>query len=231
MTSFKTAQIASALPHIDKVLFVVDRKDLDYQTMKEYDRFQKGAANSNTSTKVLQRQLEDKNAEGNHEEFKIIITTIQKIDFFVSKNKSHDVYKKHVVIIFDECHRSQFGDMHTKIVKSFKNYHLFGFTGTPIFAANAGQGGNPLLRTTPQVFGDLLHTYTIVDAINDGNVLPFRIDYINTVKMKEGVQDKSISAIDAERAMADLNRIREVVSYILDHFDQKIGRASCRERV
>ena len=226
MTSFKTAQIASALPHIDKVLFVVDRKDLDYQTMKEYDRFQKGAANSNTSTKVLQRQLEDKNAEGNHEEFKIIITTIQKIDFFVSKNKSHDVYKKHVVIIFDECHRSQFGDMHTKIVKSFKNYHLFGFTGTPIFAANAGQGGNPLLRTTPQVFGDLLHTYTIVDAINDGNVLPFRIDYINTVKMKEGVQDKSISAIDAERAMADLNRIREVVSYILDHFDQKTKRNS-----
>lgn len=219
LTSFKTAQIASALPHIDKVLFVVDRKDLDYQTMKEYDRFQKGAANSNTSTRILQKQLEDASSH-------IIITTIQKLDVFISKNKSHDVYKKHVVIIFDECHRSQFGDMHAKIIKSFKNYHLFGFTGTPIFAANAGQSGNPLLRTTPQVFGDLLHTYTIVDAINDGNVLPFRIDYINTVKMKEGVQDKSISAIDAEKAMADPDRIREVTSYILDHFDQKTKRNS-----
>ena len=219
LTSFKTAQIASALPYIDKVLFVVDRKDLDYQTMKEYDRFQKGAANSNTSTRILQRQLEDSTSH-------IIITTIQKLDVFVSKNKGHEVFKKHVVIIFDECHRSQFGDMHSKIVKSFKNYHLFGFTGTPIFAANAGSGGNPLLRTTPQVFGDKLHTYTIVDAINDGNVLPFRIDYINTVKMKDGVTDKNVSAIDTEKALADAGRIREVVSYILDHFDQKTKRNS-----
>lgn len=219
LTSFKTAQAASALPYIDKVLFVVDRKDLDYQTMKEYDRFQKGAANSNTSTKILQRQLEDSTSH-------IIITTIQKLDVFVSKNKGHDVFKKHVVIIFDECHRSQFGDMHTKIVKSFKQYHLFGFTGTPIFAANAGSGGNPLLRTTPQAFGDKLHTYTIVNAINDQNVLPFRIDYVNTVKMKDNVQDKDVSAIDTEKAMADPNRIREVVGYILDHFDQKTKRNS-----
>ena len=219
LTSFKTAQIASALPYIDKVLFVVDRKDLDYQTMKEYDRFQKGAANSNTSTRVLQRQLEDGTS-------RIIITTIQKLDVFVSKNRGHEVFKKHVVLIFDECHRSQFGDMHAKIVKSFRNYHLFGFTGTPIFAANAGSGGNPLLRTTPQAFGDKLHTYTIVDAINDGNVLPFRIDYINTVKMKDGVKDKSVQAIDTDKALADPNRIREVVNYILDHFDQKTKRGS-----
>ena len=219
LTSFKTARIASALPYIDKVLFVVDRKDLDYQTMKEYDRFRKGAADSNTSTRVLQRQLEDSTS-------RIIITTIQKLDVFVSKNKGHEVFRKHVVLIFDECHRSQFGDMHAKIVKSFRNYHLFGFTGTPIFAANAGSGGNPLLRTTPQAFGDKLHTYTIVDAINDGNVLPFRIDYINTVKMKDGVKDKNVQAIDTEKALADPDRIREVVNYILDHFDQKTKRGS-----
>ena len=219
LTSFKTAQLASMLPYIDKVLFVVDRKDLDYQTMKEYDRFQKGAANSNTSTRILQRQLEDPSA-------KIIITTIQKLDRFISLNRTHDVYKKHVVIIFDECHRSQFGDMHRKIIKSFKNYHLFGFTGTPIFAVNASNNGNPLMKTTEQVFGDKLHTYTIVDAINDGNVLPFRIDYINTVKMKDRVEDKSVSAIDTEKALEAPERIREIVSYILDHFDQKTKRNS-----
>ncbi|WP_313120802.1 type I restriction endonuclease subunit R [Proteiniclasticum ruminis] len=217
LTSFKTAQLASALPYVDKVLFVVDRKDLDYQTMREYDRFQKGAANSNTSTRILQKQLEDSTSH-------IIITTIQKLDVFISKNKGHDLFKKHFVIIFDECHRSQFGEMHTKIVKAFKKYHLFGFTGTPIFAANAGSGGNPLMRTTPQAFGEKLHTYTIVDAINDGNVLPFRIDYVNTVKMKTNVKDKDVSSIDTEKAMADPARIREIVGYILDHFDQKTKR-------
>lgn len=229
LTSFKTAQIASSLPYIDKVLFVVDRKDLDYQTMKEYDRFQKGAANSNASTRILQKQLEDNTSH-------IIITTIQKLDVFVSKNKAHEVFKKHVVLIFDECHRSQFGDMHSKIVKTFKNYHIFGFTGTPIFAVNAGSGGNPLMRTTPQVFGGEpdkngkrvlpLHTYTIVNAINDGNVLPFRIDFINTVKMKNNIKDKDVSSIDKEKAMADPIRIREVVSYILEHFDQKTKRST-----
>lgn len=217
LTSFKTAQLASALPYVDKVLFVVDRKDLDYQTMREYDRFQKGAANSNTSTRILQKQLEDSTSH-------IIITTIQKLDVFISKNKGHDLFKKHFVIIFDECHRSQFGEMHTKIVKAFKKYHLFGFTGTPIFAANAGSGGNPLMRTTPQAFGEKLHTYTIVDAINDGNVLPFRIDYVNTVKMKADVKDKDVSSIDTEKAMADPARISEIVRYILDHFDQKTKR-------
>ena len=219
LTSFKTAQLASVLPYIDKVLFVVDRKDLDYQTMKEYDRFEKGAANSNTSTRILQRQLENYDAH-------IIITTIQKLDVFIRKNKGHEVFKKHIVIIFDECHRSQFGDMHTTITKAFQNYHLFGFTGTPIFAANAGSGGKPMLKTTPQAFGDKLHTYTIVDAINDGNVLPFRIDYMDTVKKKNGTSDKEVSAIDTERALAAPERVSEIVSYILEHFDQKTKRSS-----
>ncbi len=141
LTSFKTAQLASKLEYIDKVLFVVDRKDLDYQTMKEYDRFQKGAANGNRSTKVLQKQLEDTTS-------KIIVTTIQKLSEFVKRNKNHPVYQKHLVLIFDECHRSQFGDMHKMIVQNFKNYHLFGFTGTPIFAKNAGRTTNPDFCTT-----------------------------------------------------------------------------------
>lgn len=219
LTSFKTAQLASKMEGVDKVLFVVDRKDLDYQTMKEYDRFEKGAANSNTSTSLLKKQLEDDNA-------RIIITTIQKLDIFISKNKNHPVYGKHVVIIFDECHRSQFGLMHTNITKHFKKYHLFGFTGTPIFAVNASSGGNPNLKTTQQAFGDKLHTYTIVDAINDGNVLPFRIDYINTVKAKDGIRDEEVSSIDRERALAAPERISEVVKYTLDHFDQKTKRQS-----
>ena len=219
LTSFKTAQLASKLPYIDKVLFVVDRKDLDYQTMKEYDRFEKGAANSNTSTAVLQRQMEDPDA-------RIIITTIQKLDIFVRKNKGHTAFRQHFVIIFDECHRSQFGDMHQAITKAFKNYHLFGFTGTPIFSVNAGTGKNPDLRTTQQAFGDKLHTYTIVDAINDGNVLPFRIDYVNTVKEKDDVKDSQVRAIDIEKAMGAPERIREIVRYTLEHFDQKTKRNS-----
>ncbi|MFU0783636.1 MAG: Type I restriction enzyme endonuclease subunit [Thermoanaerobacterium thermosaccharolyticum] len=224
LTSFKTAQLASTLPYIDKVLFVVDRKDLDYQTMKEYDRFEKGAANGNTSTRVLQRQLEDRDEKGNPHEYRIIVTTIQKLDRFIRQNKQHDIYKKHVVIIFDECHRSQFGDMHQAITKNFKNYHIFGFTGTPIFAVNAPSGGNPLLKTTEQAFGERLHTYTIVDAINDGNVLPFRIDFIDTIKKPDYIDDKKVYAIDKEKALADPQRISKIVSYVLDHFDQKTKR-------
>lgn len=226
LTSFKTAQLASRLPYVDKVLFVVDRKDLDYQTMKEYDRFERGAANGNKNTKILQRQLEDKDAKGNPHEYKIIVTTIQKLDNFVTKNPDHPVLNKHVVLIFDECHRSQFGEMHTKIAKYFKKYHLFGFTGTPIFAKNAKSGGNPKLRTTEQAFGDKLHTYTIVDAINDGNVLPFRIDYVNTIKKKDGRRDKQVEAINTESALLAPERVSEVVTYILDHFDHKTKRNS-----
>ena len=219
LTSFKTAQLASKLEYIDKVLFVVDRKDLDYQTMKEYDRFQKGAANGNRSTKVLQKQLEDTTS-------KIIVTTIQKLSEFVKRNKNHQVYQKHLVLIFDECHRSQFGDMHKMIVQNFKNYHLFGFTGTPIFAKNSGRTTNPDFCTTEQAFGEKLHTYTIVDAINDGNVLPFRIDYINTIKAKEGMTDKEVEAINTEEALSSPERVSNVVSYIIEHFDQKTKRNS-----
>ncbi len=219
LTSFKTAQLATNLDYIDKVLFVVDRKDLDYQTMKEYDRFEKGAANGNRSTKVLQKQLEDTTS-------RIIVTTIQKLSEFVKRNPSHPVFQKHLVLIFDECHRSQFGDMHKMIVKNFKNYHLFGFTGTPIFAKNATNKSNPDFCTTEQAFGDKLHTYTIVDAINDGNVLPFRIDYINTIKKKEEMTDKEVQAINTEEALSSHERVSNVVSYIIEHFDQKTKRNS-----
>ena len=224
LTSFKTAQLASRLPYVDKVLFVVDRKDLDYQTMKEYDRFEKGAANGNKSTAVLTRQLENRDAKGNPHDYKIIVTTIQKLDNFIKKNPGHPVMSQHCVLIFDECHRTQFGDMHVAVTKNFKKYHLFGFTGTPIFAVNAGSGKHHNLRTTQQAFGDKLHTYTIVDAINDGNVLPFRIDYVNTVKKKEGLRDKQVEAINTESALMAPERVSEVTAYILEHFDQKTKR-------
>lgn len=219
LTSFKTAILASKMDCIDKVLFVVDRKDLDYQTMKEYDRFQKDAANSNKSVAVLTKQLEDPNA-------KIIITTIQKLGIFVKRNKNHPVLNKHIVMIFDECHRSQFGDLHKDIVKNFKKFHLFGFTGTPIFQKNAGSAGKGGIKTTDQAFGEKLHTYTIVDAINDHNVLPFRIDYIKTIKMKDGVKDKDVAAIDKEKALDADERIAAIVSYIIEHYDQKTKRNS-----
>ncbi len=268
LTSFKTARLASKLPYIDKVLFVVDRKDLDYQTMKEYDRFEKGAANSNTSTTILKRQLEDPDAHiiittiqklatfikknPGHEVYlkhiviifdechrrlkrqledpdaHIIITTIQKLATFIKKNPGHEVYLKHIVIIFDECHRSQFGDMHTAIVKNFKKYHLFGFTGTPIFSVNSGRANgrakNPEFFTTGQTFGDQLHSYTIVDAINDKNVLPFRVDYIKTMDVEEEITDEMVWDINREKVMMAPERIRIVTQYILEHFDQKTYR-------
>ncbi|MDR2653016.1 MAG: HsdR family type I site-specific deoxyribonuclease, partial [Prevotellaceae bacterium] len=237
LTSFKTAQLASKLPYIDKVLFVVDRKDLDYQTMKEYDKFEKGAANSNTSTAVLTGQLNDTDC-------KIIITTIQKLANYVKFNRHfraggnplnnhriagqarNDVFNRHFVIIFDECHRSQFGDMHTAITKKFKKYHIFGFTGTPIFAANASAAGKPNLKTTEQAFGEKLHTYTIVDAITDKNVLPFRMDYVSTMREQENIKDEKVWNIDREKALAAPARISNIVNYIRQHFDQKTKRNS-----
>lgn len=217
LTSFKTARLASQLDFVDKVLFVVDRKDLDYQTMKEYDRFENGAANSNTSTAILKKQLENPNA-------KIIITTIQKLATFIKRNQQHDVYNKEIVIIFDECHRSQFGDMHTDIIKHFKKYYLFGFTGTPIFAKNAGARKNAQLMTTEQAFGDKLHTYTIVDAINDKNVLPFRVDFIKTMALEEDIKDEDVWGIDREKPMMAPERISLVTKYILNNFDRKTYR-------
>lgn len=219
LTSFKAAQLATGLAGVEKVLFVVDRKDLDYQTMREYDRFEKGAANSNQSTSILKSQLEDPDT-------RIIITTIQKLSRFIEQNSGHEVFAGHVVLIFDECHRSQFGDMRAAVGKAFKKYNLFGFTGTPIFAENASSGGNPQLRTTEQAFGERLHTYTIVDAITDKNVLPFRIDYVNTVKSKPSAGNKQVSGIDRESALLAEERLTLVVDYILEHFAQKTKRAS-----
>lgn len=219
LTSFKAARLATTLPYIEKVLFVVDRQDLDYQTMREYDRFEKGSANSNRSTAVLKKQLEDDNV-------KIIITTIQKLSTFVKKNPNHPIYQKHLVIIFDECHRSQFGEMHRAITKNFKKYHLFGFTGTPIFGANAGAVRDPKLCTTEQAFGDQLHTYTIVNAINDRNVLPFHVDYIKTMDKDDDMKDERVWDIDREKAYMAPERISLVTEYILDNFDKKTYRGT-----
>ncbi|GAA9749316.1 type I restriction endonuclease subunit R [Helicobacter pylori] len=212
LTSFKSAVLAKELEGISKVLFVVDRKDLDYQTMKEYDKFQKDCANSNTSTKILKQQLEDSSA-------KIIITTIQKLDKFVkSHSKGHAIFNEEVVMIFDECHRSQLGSMHQAITKAFKKYHLFGFTGTPIFVQNCDKN-NPL-GTTEQKFGKCLHQYTIIDAIRDKNVLPFRVEYHNTIKAKEDIKDNKVRAVDEKNALLDTRRIKEIAKCIVERFNQ-----------
>lgn len=213
LTSFKTSQLASKLDFIDKVLFVVDRKDLDYQTMKEYDRFKEGAANSNTSTKVLEEQLNDPNA-------KIIITTIQKLSQFIKKNADSEVFNKHVVFIFDECHRSQFGEMHKSIIKKFNKYYIFGFTGTPIFPENA-RTIKGISETTEQVFGERLHTYTIVNAIADKNVLPFRYEYIGRVDVSEDIKDEKVYSIDEEKLFDNQIRISLITEYIIEHFSTK----------
>ncbi|GAA7430177.1 type I restriction endonuclease subunit R [Helicobacter pylori] len=212
LTSFKSAILARELESVSKVLFVVDRKDLDYQTMKEYDKFEKDCANSNTSTRILKEQLEDPSV-------KIIITTIQKLDKFVKSHlKGHAIFNEEVVMIFDECHRSQLGSMHQAITKAFKKYHLFGFTGTPIFAEN-GDKNNPS-GTTDQKFGKCLHQYTIIDAIRDKNVLPFRVEYHNTIKAKEDIKDHKIRAVDEKNALLDNRRIKEIAKCILERFNQ-----------
>ena len=220
LTSFKAAQLACQKDYIDKVLFVVDRKDLDYQTMREYDRFQKGAANGNTSTQELTHQINSKDSKK-----KIIITTIQKLATFIRKNPQHDFYGKEVVMIFDECHRSQFGEMHTAIVKHFKKYYLFGFTGTPIFKENMSSGQG-IYRMTADVFGRQFPTYTIVDAIRDHNVLPFRVAYVSTIKKKKEVENSNVWDIKREKALEDPRRIHNITAYILEHFDQQTKRGS-----
>ncbi|EAL3984603.1 type I restriction endonuclease subunit R [Campylobacter upsaliensis] len=200
LTSFKTAQLVSKIQEIAKVLFVVDRKDLDYQTMREYDRFQKGAATGSKSTKELQSRLNS--TDKNH---KIIITTIQKLSRFIAQaEKDHTIFNEHIVMIFDECHRSQFGQMQKDITKAFKKLYLFGFTGTPIFAANALG-----YETTQQVFGECLHRYTIIHAIRDHNVLPFRVDYHTTTKDTTQITDE---------ILLNPTRIEHITRYILDHF-------------
>lgn len=224
LSSFVASQLASKIDYIDKVIFVVDRKDLDSQTIKEYEKFQKGAVNGNNSTTELQRQLEDKDSKGNYHEYKIIVTTIQKMGIFVKKNPKHPVYDKHVVLIFDECHRSQFGELHKAIEKSFKKYHMFGFTGTPIVAKNSGNGNDKNTITTEQVFGDRLHSYTIIDAIRDNNVLPFSVDYVNTFKVKDGIKDTMVEDIKTKDTLNNPERIASNVKYILAHYNQKTKR-------
>ncbi|WP_257874516.1 type I restriction endonuclease subunit R [Helicobacter sp. 11S03491-1] len=233
LTSFKTALLACDLEFIKKVIFVVDRKDLDYQTMREYDSFQKGSANATASTDELKKLIESDNNDE-----KIIITTIQKLSKFVSKYSNSDVFNKEIVFIFDECHRSQFGSMHERIKKKFKKYYIFGFTGTPILKENAAKNyttiktknpsgqieENAVIKTTDVVFGKELHTYTILNAIRDGNVLPFRYEHTSTMKEQKNISDEKVQNIQKESALLHKDRIAKIVSYILEHFDQKTKR-------
>lgn len=220
LTSFKTAQLAAGMEGVDKVLFVVDRKDLDYQTMKEYNKFQEGAVNGSKNTRALAENLEAPLGQR-----KICVTTINKLAVYLKRpSAKREVFDRHTVFIFDECHRSQFGEMHKAITRHFRNYHLFGFTGTPIFAQNAGAGADPELRTTAQAFGDCLHTYTVVNAIDDGNVLPFKVDYVSTFHRKAEDTDARVEAIDTDSAWQHPERQRNIAGYILDNFDRKTKR-------
>lgn len=215
LTSFKAARLATSLDFIDKVFFVVDRKDLDYQTMKEYQRFQPDSVNGSKDTKELKKCIE-KNDN------KIVVTTIQKLNEFVKKNPCHEIYTKHCVLIFDECHRSQFGDAQKNIRKSFKKYYQFGFTGTPIFVENS-IGGD----TTSHIFGTQLHSYVITDAIRDGKVLKFKVDYNNiTPKFKsaEKEADEQKLAELENKMLLHPERITEITKYILRVFDTKTHR-------
>jgi type I restriction enzyme R subunit len=197
---------------------VVDRQDLDYQTMKEYDKFEKGAANATKNTTELAKKI-----FSIQDNSKIIITTIQKLNNFINqqKEKKDSVFQKKIVFIFDECHRSQFGIYHTNIVKSFKNYYIFGFTGTPIFSDNSSK---PELLTTEGCFGEKLHTYSIVNAIKDKNVLPFRVEYNNTIKANEEIENKKVLEIDTENALLSPIRIKKITEYILKNFSRKTSR-------
>ncbi len=223
LTSFKTAQLAMELPYIDKVLFVVDRQDLDYQTMLEYNRFEKDSVNGNTNTEILRRQLENE-GKFTTENVKIIVTTIQKLSILVNKRKELKAYDQNIVLIFDECHRSQFGKMHEAIIRKFRKYYIFGFTGTPIFTKNSNSNALPTLRTTDQAFGDRLHTYTIINAINDHNVLPFKIDYVKTIDIKEIVEAERVYDINRQEILLDRRRIYNIVKYIYENFDHKTKR-------
>lgn len=233
LTSFKTAILATKLNFIQKVLFVVDRRDLDYQTQKEYDKFQKGAANATKNTAELTEKL-----TSTAEDEKIIITTIQKLSSFIENHKnSHlPIFNSEVVFIFDECHRSQFGIMHENIVKKFKKYYFFGFTGTPIFEDNAmknyffNKDKILELKTTQSIFGACLHSYTILNAIKDKNVLPFKLSYISTMKeaRKDEQSEEEIYEIDREKALLNDERIRKVTAYILEYFNRHTQRENSR---
>lgn len=215
LTSFKTARLATALDFIDKVFFVVDRKDLDYQTMKEYQKFQENSVNGSKDTKELKRSIEK-------DDDRIIVTTIQKLNEFVKKNPVHEIYDKHCVLIFDECHRSQFGDAQKNIRKAFNKYYQFGFTGTPIFPENS-IGGD----TTAGIFGAQLHSYVITDAIRDGKVLKFKVDYNNITPFSKSAEkekdDKKLAKLE-KKLLLHPERIAEITKHILTIFNTKTHR-------
>ena len=216
LTSFKAARLATELEFIDKVFFVVDRKDLDYQTMKEYQRFSPDSVNGSDSTAGLKRNLEK-------DDNKIVVTTIQKLNNLMKSEADLPIYGKQVVFIFDECHRSQFGEAQKNLKKKFKKFCQFGFTGTPIFPENALGA-----ETTASVFGRELHSYVITDAIRDEKVLKFKVDYNDVrpqFKAIETEQDeKKLSAAENKQALLHPDRIREITQYILNNFRQKTHR-------
>lgn len=209
LTSFKAAQILKEQSSIDKVIFVVDRKDLDYQTTKEFNSFCENSVDGTYNTHALVRQLTNSN--------KLIITTIQKLDRAIKKHEKglNKVKDKHIVLMFDECHRSQFGDMHNHIVDFFTNIQYYGFTGTPIFSINANKK-----RTTHDIFGDRLHSYIIKDAIHDENVLGFMVEYVLGIN-EHVTKDDDVQGIDTKEALESEKRIEKIVDYIIKHHDQK----------
>ena len=216
LTSFKAARLATEMEEVDKVFFVVDRKDLDYQTMKEYQRFSPDSVNGSNSTAGLKRNIEK-------DDNKIVVTTIQKLNNFMSSESHHEIYQKQVVFIFDECHRSQFGEAQKRLRQKFKKYCQFGFTGTPIKVENALGS-----ETTASVFGRELHAYVLTDAIRDQKVLKFMVDYNDVrpqFKSIESEQDLTkLSAAENKKALLHPTRIAEISRYVLDHFDQKTHR-------
>lgn len=220
LTSFKASQVLMHLPDISKVVFVVDRKDLDHQTTKEFDSFKKGSVAPTDNTSGLVRQFEDVNT-------KLIVTTIQKLNNAIQKNRftkrMEELSDKKIVFIFDECHRSQFGETHKRIKQFFTRAQMFGFTGTPIFADNAAK--NELgKRTTADLFDECLHKYVITDAINDGNVLKFSVEYIGRYRERTGSKneiDIEVEAIDSKELMESPKRIEKIVDYILENHARK----------
>jgi type I restriction enzyme, R subunit len=216
LTSFKTAQILTQSPHVHKVVFVVDRKDLDFQTINEFNSFCEGSVDATNNTKKLVDQFAD--------DTPLIVTTLQKLNTAISKDKylssMAELQDKRMVFIFDECHRSQFGDTHNRIKAFFNNVQMFGFTGTPIFAVNAAK--NALgKRTTKDLFDKCLHKYVITDAIRDENVLKFSIEYIRTVKQKDGIADIEVEAIDTAEVMEAPVRLNNITDYIIANHDRK----------
>ena len=216
LTSFKAARLATELEFIDKVFFVVDRKDLDYQTMKEYQRFSPDSVNGSDSTAGLKRNLDK-------DDNKIVVTTIQKLNNLMKSEGDLSIYNKQVVFIFDECHRSQFGEAQKNLKKKFKKFYQFGFTGTPIFPQNA-LGAD----TTASVFGRELHSYVITDAIRDEKVLKFKVDYNDVRPQFKAIEtekdEKKLSAAENKQALLHPDRIREITQYILNNFRQKTHR-------